>query len=168
MTLDTRHKPDSGSPELIAELDRVPYRPAPNWLGNFTFWWRGSLDLTQVQPPPGFFPLIWGEVQWLKKLKPEITFNTVFVQRYEPNQNVKAHRDPKNNKDVTIISLYGDFELTYFRSGNEVYEQKPGDIFIQDCTKNGVQGPVHEMWWPQTTPRGKGTRYAIILNRIED
>ena len=152
----------SQSDELLADLAAVSYRPAPSWLGSFQF--RMYKPIALAQPCPVWvYDSVWEEARRLAQAVPEQHFNTLFVQRYLPGQNVRSHRDPRNNVGYTVIGLYGDFTATRFRVEETWAEQRPGDVFVLPCTIAGVQGPQHGMQW---LPGSTGTRYAIILNTI--
>lgn len=158
------------TPELIGALETISYRQVPFWLGDFSFKMvrRTVMGDCLAACLRSFHPLIQTQIKKLASFSmPTQHFNTVFIQRYEPGQNVKAHCDPKNNTGQTIIGLYGNDWVTDFG----VYEkgelrfttQHPGDVTVLPCTINGVQGPKHKMQWRS----GDGIRYAIILNTIE-
>ncbi len=162
------HLPQGASqdPLLLAALEGVVYRPVPAWLGAFSFWWRGKLAFHADDKPRGLPDLIWSEALRLATLVPQVKFNALFVQRYQPGQNVEAHRDPRNNLDATVIGLYGNFgHTTLWVEGTGTAVQRPGDVFVLPCTIAGKQGPRHRMDWPEGP--WPGARYAIILNRIE-
>lgn len=145
--------------QLLNALETCSLRPAPTWLGSFDFQMHKSLDKLPTA--------IANEFEKLNSLVPAQKFNTWFVQRYEPKQNVFAHRDPKNNKDMTIVSLYGETWQTILTVDGTRYNQSPGQIFIFPTTINNQQGPVHSVAWAQETSKPFTTRWALICNTIE-
>lgn len=176
----------SNKSELLTELKSLRYGPAPKWLGRFGYLkftgtrtaagvWYDDLELpTQVR----------AEAEHLQRAIPpseRVTWNTVFVQKYEPGEGVTAHRDPRNNVGHTAIGLYGDFEATYLHVWGPVdgfpapargvklttLTQRPGDVWVLPCTLAGNQGPQHAMSWPTSGDGSDGARYAIILNTIQ-
>jgi hypothetical protein len=159
------------TPELLEALEGIDYRASPSWLGTFGFrmwtWKQGPEDRgIAVLRGDGRLPCqVWNAAFKMAAAyeTPQI-WNTLFVQRYEPGQNVKPHRDPRNNTGETLIGLVGTFRATLLRVEDRWYAQEPGDVFVLPCTIAGKQGPVHEMEWPEGVT---GTRYAIILNTIE-
>lgn len=93
---------------------------------------------------------------------PSQIFNTAFVQRYQPGQFVRRHRDPMDNKDFTLIAVFGDFEGAVSEVDGKKFQLLNGDLLKLECTIDGVQGPPHSV-----SPVLSGTRYALILNTIE-
>lgn len=153
------------SKALLQELSALRYRKAPSFLGNFSFqaFGKGYKNKTSGH--------IRKEAIRLSRLVPTQTFTNVFVQKYEAGQNVKPHRDPKNNTGHTIISIYGSFHPTplnkvWYSKGkkSENFFVHEGEALVLPCTISGQQGPWHSMSWE---PWATGTRYAIILNTIE-
>lgn len=141
--------------QLIVEVaTNSTFKAVPTWLGNFAFrcYYNNSIQHTRLNKV----------VERLASLKPEQKFNTVFLQRYRVGAWVGEHRDPKNNVGVTIIGIAGEFTGAISKcAGQRDYQLLPGDVAIQPCTIEGVQGPRHSV-----TPVLSGTRYALILNTI--
>lgn len=141
-------------PEHHRALERLPYRAAPAFLGEF-----GFLSYKRIAQTPNALHGLIGRMQ---KLVPEQRFNRVFIQRYREGEFVKPHRDPINNVGVTLIAIFGQFEGAASNIEGEVISLVDGDVLVLDCTIDGKQGPVHEV-----SPVLSGTRYALILNTIE-
>ncbi|UIS25291.1 hypothetical protein [Erythrobacter phage vB_EliS-L02] len=143
---------------IMKAFERLPYRPVPEWLGDFSF-------VTYDRPrklPAALFALfehmrdiddvLFGGQKW----------NRVFVQRYREGESVSEHRDPKTNVDHTLIAIFGDFDGATSRVDDEVFQLRAGDMLRLPCTINGRQGPLHSV-----SPVTRGTRYALILNHID-
>ena len=149
--------------DILAAVESLNYRTCPPWLGNFKFKMIKSLDKLPT--------ILKQEFKDLNSLVPAQRFNTWFIQQYEPGQNVKPHRDPLNNKGLTIVSLYGQLWRTILTVDKIKYFQSPGQIFVFPTTINNTQGPIHSMNWD--TPENAGvtqftTRWALICNTIEN
>jgi hypothetical protein len=142
---------------LWLEIGRLGLRRAPHFLGDFKYqMYKGCPMGHQTNRV----------VSYLRTLVPNQSFNTVFIQSYEPGQCVKPHRDPRNNVGQTVIGLFGDNWETLLSVDSEEtqFRQFPGDVFILPCTIDGVQGPRHAVNWAINS--GNGIRHAIILNTI--
>lgn len=155
----------SSDPELVKDLASVAYRPSPSWLGSFGLKMHRGVDLGR-SCPTHIYESVWEEARRLAEAVPRQKFNTLFLQKYVAGQEVKPHRDPRNNLGYTVVGLYGDFEVTYLMLGpqEDAVPQRPGDVFVLPCTIDGRQGPLHAVRWPSGS---RGTRYAIILNTID-
>ncbi len=138
--------------KIVEELRKIPYRKSPSFLGKFDYY-----KVTDFSTLP---PFIGGIINPLKRLSPKQTFNTIFLQRYLDNSFVKCHRDPKNNVGKTIIAPFGDFKGALSTHGEMNYKANSGDVVIQDCTIDGVQGERHSVGTIT------GERYCVILNTI--
>lgn len=141
-------------PEHHRALERLPYRAAPEFLGEF-----GFIPYKRIAQTPN---ALHGLLSRMQALVPDQRFNRVFIQRYCEGEFVKPHRDPINNVGVTIIAIFGEFEGAESNIEGETFSLVDGDVLVLDCTINGKQGPVHEV-----SPVLSGTRYALILNTIE-
>jgi hypothetical protein len=150
-------------PSLIGELENLSYRNCPTWLGNFQFKMIKSLDKLPK--------LIQEEFLNLNSLVPAQVFNTWFIQKYEPGQNVSGHKDPLNNKGLTVVSLYGNLWHTVLTVDSQKFNQNPGQIFIFPTNIPGLERPYHKVDW--SNPKQQGcvsytTRWALICNTIEN
>lgn len=141
-------------PEHYRALERLPYRAAPAFLGEF-----GFLSYKRIAQTPNALHGLIGRMQ---KLVPEQRFNRVFIQRYAEGEFVRRHRDPINNVGQTVIAIFGEFEGAISNISGEEISLIDGDVLVLECTINGKQGPIHEV-----SPVLSGTRYALILNSIE-
>lgn len=141
--------------QLIVEVaHNTVFKRCPSWLGAFDFkcFYNYSYKNSRLIKV----------IDHLATIRPEQKFNTVFLQRYKTADYVGPHRDPKNNVGVTIIGIAGLFTgATSHCEPGLAYQIAPGDVAVQDCTIDGVQGPRHRV-----SPVLSGTRYALILNTI--
>lgn len=144
------------TPSLIAELNSINLRKSPRFLGQFAY-----KQFSRTMPRE--LTTLRHVVSELKSLVPDQQFNTLFIQRYLPNQGVNTHRDPRNNIGHTVIGLFGSDWVTNFKVSNQNYTQYPGEAYVLPCTINNIQGPPHSMNWIS----GNGIRWAVILNTIE-
>jgi hypothetical protein len=145
---------DLSQQQQIAEiLSRRFYRPCPAFLGHFDY-----SKFTNIQ---GLGSELIEVILLLSSLVPSQEFNTVFIQRYLAGAFVAGHRDPRNNLDKTVVSIFGHFDGAISQCADFRYRLDSGDVAIQDCTINGEQGPYHSV--DSVT---SGVRYAIILNTI--
>ena len=139
----------------------VPLRPAPRWLGNFSFrvWGGGT-------PDPVPFPVELADlVVQLQQQVASQQFNTVYLQRYDRGHQVLEHRDPKNNLGYTVIGTFGTWEgaTTSVREPENLsFRMGAGDVAVLPCTLNGKQGPRHSV--SRVT---YGTRWALILGTTQ-
>lgn len=135
-------------------FERLPYRPVPDFLGEFSFCTYNSTGAL----PRVFAPL----AQDLATFADHQRFNAAFIQRYQPEDFVLWHRDPRNNIDHTLIAIFGEFTGAISDVDGIHFQLTHGDVLKLPCTINGVQGPPHSV-----SPVLSGTRYALILNTIE-
>jgi len=143
---------------VIGGARQVHFRPCPAFLGNFQFAMFGDVyGRYHGALPPGLHHL----AKRMAALYPQEEFNAAFVQRYDLGAYVKAHKDPMNNLNRTLIAIFGDFEGAETTVGGEKFTARPGDLVELPCTVNGVRGPRH-----QVSPVTSGCRYALILNTI--
>lgn len=151
--------------DIIPEFSSINFKKSPSFLGDFSYKMCKKLELL----PQG----IKTEFERLSALVPAQRFNTFFIQKYMPGENVLEHRDPLNNKDATVVGLYGCEWKTIFwtaeRNWSARYYQVPGDVFMFNTTVNGKQGPYHKMSWDTIDPDYLNftPRYALICNTIE-
>lgn len=138
-------------------------RKCPAWLGNFHLKMYGRAYGKNFGPLPDYLQELHEKID--NHVGFDFTFTTWFSQTYGVGSYVNKHRDPKNNVELTYIAIYGDFEGAFSTVGSQLdeveFQLHPGDVQIQLCTVNGVQGPQHKV-----SPVTKGTRYAFIGNRI--
>jgi len=139
--------------EIVKELDTIDYCPSPTFLGNFEY----SQFRNYRYLPLHIYDVI---IRLMDMFNTQV-FTTIFIQRYPEGSFVKEHRDPLNNIGKTIIAVFGNFDPVYSWCDEEPYVAESGDIIIQDCTIDGVQGPLHSV---EEILHGK--RYCIILNTI--
>lgn len=144
-------------------------RSAPEWLGDFKLRMFGNYRGRSPIPPAAVVgigqDMIGAAAQAGWEL-PSRGFTTIFVQLYAVGQVVRAHTDPTDNIDCTLILGLGDFD-----AGEHVVTLPdrtwrrtltPGELLWLPCTRNGVRGPRHAV-----QPLLRGSRWAVILNAIE-
>jgi len=138
--------------EWLESLRR--YVTCPGWLGCFE-----QIRLARHEVPKEHQAL----VDMLAAMWPAVSYNAVFLQRYRENAFVAPHHDPANNRGYTIIAIAGKFEGGVSTIDGRLTQLLSGDVLIQRCTINKARGPLHSV-----SPVTRGTRYALILNRIEE
>lgn len=151
-------------PKPLEEVLKVTWRRVPRWLGDFDFQVFGRVYGSKPKNLP------FRVKEFINKLHleicPEQEFNTYFLQRYEIGKSVAKHRDPKNNVGYTLIAVLGDFTgattTLHLPQSNVSFTLRSGDVLQLACTMNGTQGVPH-----QVSKVLSGTRYAIILNTVE-
>lgn len=136
-----------------AAFGRLPYRPVPAFLGDFSF-----VSYSGIPTLPKALRSLAG---WLTTLAPEQEFNAAFIQRYREGESVRRHRDPLNNVGYTLIAVLGEFEGAVSEVDGREFQLRDGDVLKLECTIDGVQGPPHSV-----SPVTAGIRYALILNTI--
>lgn len=136
----------------------IKFRPCPKWLGNFRFaMYREGIEKLPV------FRIQLGASRLRRYLPNNQTHNTLFIQKYEKGEEVKPHRDPKNNRGYTAITVFGNFEgAETIIEGNQRIQMHSGDVLVLRCNHNGLPRPLHRV-----SPVTKGIRYALIINQIE-
>jgi hypothetical protein len=139
--------------KLLEAAIGLKYNRAPSFLGNFEY-----LHFTGERKIQGVLGKAAG---LLAKLEPQQSFTDCFLQRYFKGHSVKEHRDPYNNKGVTIIAYFGSWTGGEVIWGGVQFCPVAGDAIIAPCTINGIQGAKH-----QVLPITGGQRYALILNTI--
>jgi len=139
--------------EVVSILRRIKYRPCPSFLGHFEYSKWISLNYLESD--------LADVILRLTEIIPGQTFNTVFIQRYLDHSFVMRHRDPLNNLDKTVVAVFGQFTGAISDYDGFQYSAKSGDVIIQDCTINNVQG------LPHSVSAIVGERYALILNTIQ-
>jgi hypothetical protein len=135
-------------------FNRLPYRAAPSFLGEFSFCTYSKLTALPQ-------PLVQVATD-MKQFAPDQKFNVAFIQRYREGEYVRRHRDPVSNKGFTLIAIFGEFEGALSEVAGEEFQLQHGDLLKLECTIAGLQGPPHSV-----STIISGTRYALILNTIE-
>lgn len=153
--------------ELAEEASQIKFNHSPSFLGSFEYSAFGE-DYGKGR----FLPSLHRRaamrmLAYFNELGyPEQRYNVAFVQRYKPGKHVKEHRDPFNNKGMTMSLSYGDFDKAILCLDGQEIELYPGTLAIFRTTvKEGdkeVRGPLHSVKHDFV----QGMRYALILNTI--
>ena len=149
--------------EILEEDTYARMSPAPHWLGRFSLATYGNYRSVHRELPHSVKSLAYAMVEAGEKHYnlPRNMWTTCFVQRYDSGSFVGGHRDPWDNLDATLILAIGQFEPSRHMVNGHAEWQAPGEMLMLPCTREKARGPWHSM-----DPIFKGTRYAIILNKI--
>ncbi len=145
--------------ELVGFASSLEYRPVPPWLGDFDFVIFGfAYGRHHGRLPPSVKAI----ATLMERLAPPQLFTTCFIQRYRVGEKVLSHRDPKNNLHNTVVGVFGCFTGARSIHDGNPYQLLSGDVAVQPCTVDGVQGARHSV-----EPVLSGERFALILNTLK-